>query len=85
VNAYDECCPAVARQCLDWTERRHHVAGPVGVQMLTALCNHGWLKREPASRAVMVTALGEKRFKEDLGIEVQSLRGGESWNAAQVA
>ncbi len=28
----------VARQCLDWTEREHHLAGPLGVQLMDRLC-----------------------------------------------
>lgn len=33
----------VARQCLDWTERRHHLAGPLGVKLLEAMTQRGWL------------------------------------------
>lgn len=59
--------PAV-RSCLDWTERRPHLAGAVGA----ALCRHafaaGWLARVGSTRAVTVTALGEEAFGRHLGL-----------------
>ncbi|MFL1386517.1 ArsR/SmtB family transcription factor [Pseudomonas tritici] len=57
-----------ARQCLDWTERTHHVAGPLGVQLLSALCEAGWLRRSKDSRAVLVTPKGWAQFKAQLGL-----------------
>jgi DNA-binding transcriptional ArsR family regulator len=43
----------LARQCLDWTERTHHLAGPLGVRLLAAFCAAGWLRRSKDSRAVL--------------------------------
>lgn len=48
----------LARQCLDWIERTHHVAGPLGVQFLRRLCDVGWMLRARDSRAVLVTPKG---------------------------
>jgi DNA-binding transcriptional ArsR family regulator len=59
----------VARQCLDWTEREHHLAGPLGVQWLKLLCANGTLRRGKTTRAVQVTPQGWVWFKEHLGIE----------------
>jgi DNA-binding transcriptional ArsR family regulator len=59
----------LARQCLDWTERTHHLAGPLGVQLLTALCTLGWLRRCKTSRAIQVTPIGWQGLKQQLGIE----------------
>jgi len=59
----------LARQCLDWTERTHHLAGPLGVQLLSALCAMGWLRRSKASRAIQVTPQGWAGLKQQLGIE----------------
>ena len=59
----------LARQCLDWTERQHHLAGPLGVQLLTALCAKGWLRRSKSSRVVEVTPKGFVGLKEELGVE----------------
>jgi DNA-binding transcriptional ArsR family regulator len=62
----------LARQCLDWTERSHHLAGPLGVQLMHALCAAGWLRRSPSSRAVQVTPKGWAGLKAQLGIDRDS-------------
>jgi DNA-binding transcriptional ArsR family regulator len=59
----------LARQCLDWTERRHHLAGPLGVAFLGALCQTGWLRRSRSSRVVQVTPKGRLEMKRQLGVE----------------
>ncbi|MFF9818850.1 ArsR/SmtB family transcription factor [Streptomyces sp. NPDC014006] len=64
----------LARACLDWTERRPHLAGIAGA----ALCRHaldaGWCVRIGSERAVKVTASGERALSELLGIEPAALR-----------
>ncbi|GAB2856127.1 winged helix-turn-helix domain-containing protein [Streptomyces deserti] len=64
----------LARACLDWTERRPHLAGVAGA----ALCRHaldaGWCVRIGSERAVKVTAAGERALSELLGIEAAALR-----------
>ncbi|MFF4525894.1 ArsR/SmtB family transcription factor [Streptomyces bluensis] len=64
----------LARACLDWTERRPHLAGVAGA----ALCRHalttGWCVRIGSERAVKVTPSGERAFADLLGIEPTSLR-----------
>jgi DNA-binding transcriptional ArsR family regulator len=64
----------LARACLDWTERRPHLAGVAGA----ALCRHaldaGWCVRIGSERAVKVTATGERVLTELLGIDAQALR-----------
>jgi DNA-binding transcriptional ArsR family regulator len=59
----------LARQCLDWTEREHHLAGPLGVHFLSLLCANGWLRRSKSSRAVEVTPKGWVGLKKQLGIQ----------------
>jgi FkbM family methyltransferase len=61
----------VARQCLDWTERRHHLAGPLGVKLLEAMTAHGWLALEAQGRAVRVTAEGAKALRERLDVTLE--------------
>ena len=58
----------LARQCLDWTERRHHLAGPLGVRFLATLCENGWMQRSGTSRAIVVTSLGWSGLEDALGI-----------------
>ena len=64
----------LARQCLDWTERDHHLAGPLGVKMLTTFCDADWLRRSKTSRRVRVTPVGWKALDEHLGIDGEMLR-----------
>ncbi len=49
---------AFARPCLDWTERRHHLAGALGAAVTARMFELGWLKRSSSSRAVTVTDAG---------------------------
>lgn len=44
--------------CVDWSERRDHFAGPLAVAWLEAFVERGWLRRESGSRALSVTPLG---------------------------
>jgi DNA-binding transcriptional ArsR family regulator len=50
----------VVRYCLDWSERRHHLAGAPGRALLDRLIALAWLQRSPQSRAVTVTPAGRE-------------------------
>lgn len=52
----------VCRTCLDWSERRSHLAGSLGEALLTRFIADGWAKREKDSRAIRFTAEGERKF-----------------------
>jgi hypothetical protein len=58
------------RLCLDWTERRPHIAGAVGAALTRRYFDLGWTERMRHSRAVLVTALGKRGFLETFGIGV---------------
>ena len=58
----------VARPCLDWTERRAHLAGQAGAHMCSQLERNGWIARRRAGRAVHVTAVGATALHDLLGI-----------------
>ena len=60
----------LARRCLDWTERRHHVAGPVGSRILSRCLELGLLTKTPGSRAVKLTPAGGKLLHRELGISI---------------
>lgn len=64
---------ALARRCLDWTERQHHVAGPVGAELLRALCASGWLRRGRETRAVEVLPKGRRELRAQLGVDVDHI------------
>ena len=55
---------AVARRCLDWTERRPHVAGPVGTALASLALDRGWVRRVRGTRAVVVTPAGRTQLKK---------------------
>ncbi|WP_152657988.1 helix-turn-helix transcriptional regulator [Oceanobacillus sp. CFH 90083] len=61
-----------ARKCLDWSERRYHLAGALGNAILIRLFDLGWIERLPG-RAVRVTDTGEKGLYESLGITTKEL------------
>lgn len=52
----------LCRACLDWSERRPHLAGSLGRALLSRFEGLAWAKRDQASRAVMFTAAGEAAF-----------------------
>ena len=55
--------------CLDWTERRPHIAGAVGAAMTKRYFDLGWIERTTRSHAVIVTPLGRRGFQKTLGID----------------
>ncbi len=59
-----------ARTCLDWTERRPHLAGALGAALCEVLVRQGWVRRQRSGRGLVITALGATRFGEELGVRV---------------
>jgi DNA-binding transcriptional ArsR family regulator len=57
------------RLCLDWTERRPHIAGAVGAAITTRYFDLGWLERIKRSHAVVVTPSGRRGFLKTFGID----------------
>lgn len=53
----------LCRECLDWSERRSHLAGSLGRAFLQRLEELSWVKRDPFSRAIRFSPEGEKRFR----------------------
>jgi DNA-binding transcriptional ArsR family regulator len=60
----------LCRPCLDWSERRPHIAGKIGA----AICAHGfaagWIRRIPGTRAIMITPKGERVFYEHFRVRL---------------
>jgi DNA-binding transcriptional ArsR family regulator len=57
------------RLCLDWTERRPHIAGALGVAITQRYFDLGWLERLKRGHAVTITPLGRRGFQETFGID----------------
>jgi DNA-binding transcriptional ArsR family regulator len=57
-----------AYACLDWSERRPHLAGALGAAVLDAALRHRWITRELEGRAVTVTPRGAQDMRTRLGL-----------------
>ncbi len=55
------------RPCLDWSERRAHVAGRLGALICSHCLDSGWLVRRKDSRALEVTPIGAVALRNGLG------------------
>jgi DNA-binding transcriptional ArsR family regulator len=60
--------------CLDWTERKRHLAGVAGAELCRLALEKQWCVRIGSERAVRVTAAGEEALHGLLGIEADALR-----------
>lgn len=59
----------VARECLDWTERRAHLGGQAGAHVRAYLQLKGCLERRGSGRAVQLTPVGARLLHAMLGLE----------------
>jgi DNA-binding transcriptional ArsR family regulator len=60
------------RPCLDWSERRYHLAGVLGDRIMHFCFDEGWIKQKPKSRAVEITPLGTRKFREVFGLRLDT-------------
>ncbi|MGW3213034.1 ArsR/SmtB family transcription factor [Streptomyces parvus] len=63
----------LVRACLDWTERRPHLAGAAGAALCAHVLEAGWCERFGSGRAVRVTPAGVVALSEALGLDPASL------------
>jgi DNA-binding transcriptional ArsR family regulator len=65
----------ICRPCLDWSERRPHIAGRLGA----AICRHsfdtGWIRRIDGTRAVSITPKGRLALRKHFAIDTTALVG----------
>jgi DNA-binding transcriptional ArsR family regulator len=59
----------LTRLCLDWTERRPHIAGALGAAVTKRFFDLGWMERMERSHAVIVTPLGRRGLHETFGVD----------------
>jgi DNA-binding transcriptional ArsR family regulator len=57
----------LCRACLDWSERRPHLAGSIGAALLDRFLDEGWIRREKGSRTLIVSAEGLRRYEGLVG------------------
>jgi DNA-binding transcriptional ArsR family regulator len=60
----------LCRTCLDWSERRSHLAGRLGAALCQQCLDLGWIKRGKDSRAVTFTPKGIEGFRATFGIDL---------------
>jgi DNA-binding transcriptional ArsR family regulator len=60
---------AFCRPCLDWSERRFHIAGQTGAALARHCFAQGWIEHVRDGRAVVVTALGREAFADHFGVD----------------
>ena len=70
------------RPCLDWSERRYHVAGLVGAEIWRRSLELGWFKRNRDTRALRLTAVGKAGLFETFGADLTNERPGSSNRSA---
>ncbi|MEU4238338.1 winged helix-turn-helix domain-containing protein [Actinoplanes sp. NPDC026619] len=71
----------VLRDCLDWTERREHLAGVAGAEICRHAFDAGWIVRIGSGRAVKLTGPGAAALEEQLGLVIGAA-GADSPGAA---
>jgi DNA-binding transcriptional ArsR family regulator len=58
----------LARRCLDWSERRDHLAGALGASLAACFLQRRWLARLPDTRALRLTVEGRRLLHAELGL-----------------
>lgn len=56
----------LCRACLDWSERRHHLAGSLGAALLMLFFQRGWARRDDKSRTITFAPSGAAQFEKFL-------------------
>lgn len=74
---------AFCRPCLDWTERRPHLAGAVGAALAQRSFALGWVERVRDGRALAISGKGREGFGRVFGIDVAALRSIASAGASR--
>ena len=59
-----------ARQCLDWSERKPHLAGALGGSLLRMMLQKNWVRKTKMSRELFVTAAGRSGLRDVLNLEI---------------
>jgi DNA-binding transcriptional ArsR family regulator len=55
-------------KCLDWSERRHHIAGALGHELIERFFELQWIERMEKTRAIRITSAGRKGLIKLLSI-----------------
>lgn len=64
-----------AKLCLDWTERRHHISGPLATVLMDKFLEAHWLERRTGSRALTITESGFDALERWFDLDKQAIDG----------
>ncbi len=64
---------AFARQCLDWTERRVHLAGALGASIASLCLMRNWVVLSQEGRALQISPKGKRAFVANFGVRLESV------------
>lgn len=64
---------AFCRTCMDWSVRRHHLAGALGAALLARFCELSWIQRRHGSRVVRLTPKGRRALRKLIGAALFSI------------
>jgi hypothetical protein len=56
--------------CVDWSERKPHIAGALGASLLTVALKRKWLTQDLDSRALRITRSGERELHRQFGVRL---------------
>ena len=73
------------RPCLDWSERRFHIAGRVGAAITRRCFELRWVARQPTGRAITVTPAGRTGFIAAFGLDTATMSATRTDAAVQAA
>jgi DNA-binding transcriptional ArsR family regulator len=63
------------RPCLDWSERRPHLAGALGAALCAHCFDRGWVRRREGGRTLLVTPKGWQGLAETFGLDPSEVAG----------
>jgi hypothetical protein len=64
----------LCRPCLDWSERRPHLAGAVGAAICQHCFDQGLVRRVNGTRGLTITPKGRRLFREQFGARLESMQ-----------
>jgi len=59
-----------AHACLDWSERKYHLAGALGAALFDVMTNNDWIRRKKNSRAFIITGKGKQELHKKMNFDV---------------
>jgi DNA-binding transcriptional ArsR family regulator len=72
IGALRQSRRSFAKRCLDWTERRDHIAGALGAAICQKMLDSRWIRRDRDSRVVYLTTAGREKLGEFLPSQLLS-------------